>query len=291
MAVKNRSVHTIRNYSLDLKTFCDELKDIDIAQIDKKLIRNYIQSLYEKNLQKRSILRHIATLRSFFRFLQKEKILVNNPMEEISSPKQDKTLPNPLTYSQIEHLISLADTQCYLGMRDRCIMELLYSSALRVSELAGLNRSDFDRENMLLRVRGKGKKERIVPVTKNASDWLATYLEHPTRFQDEEDHKAQEDELAIFLNKWGNRITTRSIDRNFKAYHQRSGFSNKITPHVIRHTIATHWLEKGMDLKTIQVLLGHSNLSTTTIYTKVSNQLQKEVYKKSHPLEIKKEES
>jgi len=154
-------------------------------------------------------------------------------------------------------------------------MELFYSSGLRVSELVGLNRTDFDPSNGMLHIRGKGKKERRIPITKNAAKWIGDYLNHPGRIQ--------KDEAAIFLNKWGTRLTVRSVDRNFESYLLQSGLAATITPHTIRHTIATHWLEKGMDLKTIQLLLGHSSLATTTIYTQVSTKLKKEVYNKAHP--------
>ncbi len=154
-------------------------------------------------------------------------------------------------------------------------MELFYSSGLRLSELAGLNRRDFDRVNEILTIFGKGKKQRQTPITKTAADLLVQYLSHPER--DEKDVQ------AIFLNKWGKRISARSIDRNFAAYLKASGLSEKITPHTIRHTIATHWLENGMDLKTIQMLLGHTSLATTTIYTHVSPKLKREVYDRTHP--------
>jgi integrase/recombinase XerC len=205
-------------------------------------------------------------------------------MEEIESPKLGKRIPGILAYDQVERLFSQPDTTDYLGFRDRCIMELLYSSALRISELTGLNREDLDSRNQRLRVRGKGKKERIVPITKTATQWIHDYLNHPERMLDSNRHQAQIDPHAIFLNKWGQRLSVRSIDRHFKDYLRHSGLAATITPHTIRHTIATHWLEKGMDLKTIQTLLGHSSLATTTIYTQVSMGLKRQVYNKAHPL-------
>jgi integrase/recombinase XerC len=156
-------------------------------------------------------------------------------------------------------------------------MELFYSSGLRVSELAGLRRGDFDKEELLLLVRGKGKKERIVPITENAANWITVYL------ADGERASVQKDPEAIFLNRFGKRLTTRSIDRLFCSYLAKSGFADTITPHVIRHTIATHWLEQGMDLKTIQVILGHASMATTTIYTEVSSDLKKRVVAALHP--------
>jgi integrase/recombinase XerC len=210
-------------------------------------------------------------------------------LDEIDSPKLEKKIPSFLSYEQVQRLFEQPDTSHYLGFRDRCIMELFYSSGLRISELVGLDRQNFDQRNLQLRVRGKGKKERIVPITQTAATWLKDYLNHPQRHQDLEDHQAQVDEKAVFLNKWGQRLTARSVDRKFEGYLKTSGLAGKITPHTIRHTIATHWLEKGMDLKTIQILLGHSSLATTTIYTQVSSRLKREVYQKTHPLELFKD--
>lgn len=282
--VKNASEHTIRNYRIDLERFIAFLDTPKLDSIDKRAIRGYLSALALKPAPKRTVLRHISTLRSFFKYLLKEKILSHNPMDEIESPKLEKTIPVSLSYDQVERLFAQPDTQTYLGFRDRCIMELFYSSGLRISELAGLNRKDFDGVNFTLNVFGKGKKQRIVPITKNAAGWIQDYLNHPQRHNEGESHKPQKDDQAIFLNKWGKRLTVRSIDRSFEAYLKKSGLAGDITPHTIRHTIATHWLEKGMDLKTIQVLLGHRSLATTTIYTQVSSKLKREVYEKAHPL-------
>lgn len=283
--VKNASEHTIRNYHLDLKAFKNYLaSDFEkLAYIDKRTIRNYLAHLNAKQAAKRTLLRHIGSLRSFFHYLKREKLIQRNPMEEIESPKLEKKLPTFLSYDQVERLFAQPDTTSYLGFRDRCIMELFYSSGLRVSELVGLCRRDFDALNFMLHIRGKGKKERKVPITKNAAKWLEDYLKHPQRFLESKEHKPEKDTEAVFLNKWGERITVRSVDRNFEYYLFQSGLSASITPHTIRHTIATHWLEKGMDLKTIQILLGHTALATTTIYTQVSTKLKRAVYDKAHP--------
>lgn len=265
--VKNVSPHTLRAYTSDLRRFAEF---IDPAIATKKDVRQFLAS---KN--KKSVLRNLSALRSLYKYAIREKLLKESPLEEIESPKREKKLPVSITYEQVEHLLNQPNLNTYLGFRDRVIMELFYSSGLRLSELTGLNKKDFDRSGMILNIFGKGKKQRQAPMTDNAAQWVIKYLEHPER--------EEQDEEAIFLNKLGTRLNPRSVDRNFAAYLRQSGLSERITPHTIRHTIATHWLEKGMDLKTIQLLLGHSSLATTTIYTHVSTKLKKEVYDKTHP--------
>jgi integrase/recombinase XerC len=283
-AIKNASVHTLRNYGMDLADFQGFAQTEDIKLVDKRMIRGYLAHLNQKQATKRTILRRLSALRSFFKYLLKEGAIAQNPLEEIDAPKLEKTIPAPLTREELDRLFQQPDTQTYLGFRDRAIIELFYSSGLRISELVGLNRRDFDAENLTLRVKGKGKKERIIPITKNAAAWISSYLHHPERMLDSELHQAEKNHDAVFLNKWGDRLSVRSVDRNFKLYLKQSGLAAKATPHTIRHTIATHWLENGMDLKTIQTLLGHSSLATTTIYTQVSSKLKKIVYDKAHPL-------
>ena len=282
--VRKFSIHTLRNYRQDLKSFIDF---VDEQKISKHLIRNYLANLNYRGLSKRTISRHLSVVRSFFKFLVKEKKITENPAEDISSPKGKYLLPQILSYNEIEILFSQPNVKKLLGFRDRCIIELFYSSGLRISELAGLNRDDFDFECRSLRIRGKGKKERIVPITKNVSKLIQKYLKHPKRFEEKKPY-AEKDSNAIFLNKWGYRLSTRSIDRLFKSYLRKSGMAANVTPHSIRHSIATHWLEKGMDLKTIQVLLGHSSMSTTTIYTHVSGKLKYREYLATHPRAKKK---
>ena len=269
---KGVSRHTLRSYRIDLSQFFLFLKE---EAPTKRSVRRFLAELYEKKKRPASILRKLSALRSFFKHAMKEKWVSENPLEEIESPKKEKRLPVSISYPQIEVLFAQPDLTNYLGLRDRVIMELFYSSGLRLSELAGLNRADFNAKHLILNIFGKGKKQRQTPITETAAGWIAKYLAHPDR--DERDSQ------AIFLNKHGMRISVRSIDRNFAAYLKKSGLSEKITPHTIRHTIATHWLENGMDLKTIQLLLGHTSLATTTIYTHVSPKLKREVYDKTHP--------
>jgi integrase/recombinase XerC len=312
--IKNASEHTIRNYAIDLNSFksflerewfCDvptkELPEkishkegyqqrstlfddlLNLDKIDRKTIRGFLAWSNLNKQNKRTVARKLSSLRSFFKYAQSQNLIEVNPTEELDSPKLDRKLPVSLTYNQINHLLEQPDTASYLGFRDRTMMELFYSSGLRVSELVGLNRQDFSFIDLTIKLRGKGKKERMIPITKNAAQWIKSYLEHSERFQKSKSHTPQVDTQAIFLNKHGTRLSPRSVDRNFDHYLRQSGLAGKITPHTIRHTIATHWLENGMDLKTIQVLLGHSSLSTTTIYTQVSTKLKKKVYDETHP--------
>lgn len=312
--VKNASEHTIRNYTIDLNalknylerdvlkepkaenlpdkiSYTSAYKDrwkgkddlISLDLINKKVIRNFLADLNEKQANKRTIVRRLSSLRTFFKYAVSQKLLATNPVEEMETPKIEKKIPVSLSYDHVKQLIEQPDTTSYLGFRDRTIMELFYSSGLRVSELVALNRADFDPSNLLIKLKGKGKKERIVPITKNAAEWIIAYLQHPERHLDIDGHTAEVNREAVFLNRHGTRLTSRSVDRNFDRYLKSSGLANKVTPHTIRHTIATHWLENGMDLKTVQVLLGHQSLSTTTIYTQVSTSLKKKVYNASHP--------
>lgn len=286
--VKNSSEHTLRNYSIDLtafKTFYEtslKISPFSLAEINRRAVRGFLADLSDKEHSKRTIARRLSTLRSFFKYCHSKGLISENPVELLENPKLEKKLPVSLVYEQIEYLFNQPDLTSYLGLRDRTMMELFYSSGLRVSELAAVDRQDIDLVNLSIRVKGKGKKERVIPITPHAADWLKRYLTHPERFQNDDGHRAQVDPSAIFLNKLGTRLTTRSIDRLFVAYLKQSGLAGKITPHTIRHTIATHWLENGMDLKTIQVLLGHSSLTTTTIYTQVSPKLKKKVFDEAH---------
>ena len=312
--VKNASEHTIRNYAIDLNALKGFMEDdlfpnlkpedrpqkidyqqplderfqgkdglLEVKQIDKKLVRRFLADLKAKNQSPSTIVRRLSSLRTFFRYCVSQGLLQDSPIVDLESPKVEKRIPVSLSYEQVKKLFEQPDSTNYLGFRDRAIMELFYSSGLRVSELVALNRSDVDTEGLTVRIRGKGKKERVIPITKNAATWVRAYLDHPERLRDFEGHQAQQDPDAIFLNKLGTRLTARSVDRNFEKYLKASGLAGKVTPHTIRHTIATHWLEKGMDLKTIQMILGHRSIAATTIYTKVSPKLKKEVYDEAHP--------
>lgn len=273
---KGASSHTIRAYRADLEAFSSFFAPPpSLVSLGKREVRRYLSHLHEKGAKTSTALRHLSSLRSFFQFAVKQKWIQDNPAEEIERPKKEKRLPVTLSYEQVEILFAQPDLATCKGVRDRAIFELFYSSALRLSELVGLNRDDFSAKGHFLRVYGKGKKQRQMPITETAASWILRYLDHPER--DEVDKK------ALFLNRFGKRLSARSVDRHCAMYLRAAGLSERITPHKIRHTIATHWLEKGMDLKTIQLLLGHTHLATTTIYTHVSMKLKRDVYDKTHP--------
>ncbi len=287
--MKAASPHTLRNYSIDLsslKCFLEKKGELTPTpplslQEDSRSSSQLSFSLFTKENIRLYLLEQIQTTHSKRtvrrRLCVKNQWIPENPAEMIRGPRLPKELPSPLTYEQVLALMSAPDLDKVTGFRDRCLLELFYSSGLRISEITALNRSDIDFQSNLLRICGKGKKERIVPMTKVAVQWLQAYLDHPDRAAVEQDHQ------ACFLNRFGKRLSTRSIDRKFQQYLLKTGLSGTITPHTIRHTIATHWLERGMDLKTIQLLLGHTSLETTTIYTHVSMKLKKQIHDEAHP--------
>ena len=288
---RNLSEHTLRNYESDMVQFYDyiapldkndERREVPIRSIDNLTIREYMATLYEKKKKKSSIHRKVATLRTFFRFLCREEILDNNPAMLVSSPRVDRKLPNHLSIEQMVRFIETPETDTVLGKRDRAILELLYASGLRVSELVGLNLLDIDFANQTLRVKGKGRKERMVPFGKHAKAALEVYLGVRGELLIEADPDDR-DPLAVFMNYQGTRITTRSVGRMLDKYCKECTDIPHVSPHALRHSFATHLLDAGADLRTIQELLGHVRLSTTQQYTHVSTDKLMEVYDKAHP--------
>jgi len=292
---KNASPHTCRCYRKDLEGFEDFLKsmgmylnpagDVEIEKVDRMAIRKYMSFLHRKN-KKSSIARKISTLRSFFKYLIREQVIPSNPAKSVSSPKVEKTLPTTLTVDEAFRLMespqSIPEKSSEMSkqnsVRDRAILELLYSSGLRVSELVGLNLNQLDSDLGIVRVMGKGRKERIVPVGVKAIDALKAYLEG---------RGGLTGDGPIFINHTGGRLTARTVGRLIKKYTRHSGIFRKVSPHSLRHTFATHLLDAGADIREIQEMLGHSSLSTTQRYTHVSMGKLMEVYDKAHPRSFK----
>jgi integrase/recombinase XerC len=288
---RNASAHTLRNYLSDLDQFHDYLcpKDregnrhnIDVHHIDHITIREYMARLYQDKRKKSSIARKLATLRTFFKFLCREQVLELNPAKLVSSPRLEKRLPKVISVDEVFHFIETPDVETLLGKRDRAILELLYATGCRVSEVAGINLEDIDFRHETIRVRGKGRKERFVPFGSKAKQALAAYLDvRATLLAEASDRKR--DAKALLLNYQGTRITTRSIARLIEKYVKQCAFAHDISPHSLRHSFATHLLSAGADLRAIQELLGHARLSTTQIYTHVSIEQLLQVYDKAHP--------
>lgn len=272
---KNYSPHTILNYKLDLENFKKFLGEQDLQKVDYLFLRKYLAVLKEKALSTRTVGRRLSTLRSFFKFLVRESYLKANPIQMLSSPKLDKHLPQFLTEEEVVKLIESAFAKTDkddLGLRDRAIMETFYSTGMRISELVSLDIDDLDFISGVAKVLGKGKKERIVPVGDIAALSIRKYLD-----------KRKNKSSAVFLNNNGARITARGVRFVMDKYLNAAGMREGISPHTLRHSFATHLLNRGADLRTVQELLGHANLSTTQIYTHLTTEKLKNVYDKAHP--------
>jgi integrase/recombinase XerC len=284
---RNASPHTIRNYQSDLEQFKAFLtttpdgeprEEPALDQIDNLTIREFLGRLHGNRNKRSSVARKLATVRSFMKYLSREGAIKCNTAKTVASPKQEKRLPDFLGKEAAVQLVEAPEARSVLGKRDRAILELLYAAGLRVSELVGLDLGDIDPGERLLRVLGKGSKERIVPFGEKAAEALGGYL---SARQELTGMRASGD--AVFLNARGGRLTTRSIgnivDRHMAGLAQRL----KIHPHTLRHTFATHMLDAGADLRSIQEMLGHESLSTTQKYTHVSLDKLMEVYDRAHP--------
>jgi len=269
---KNYSPHTILNYRLDLDDFLKFLGESPIESVEYLLLRKYLAILKEKKLGSRSMARHLSTLRSFFKFLTREGFLKSNPILSVASPKLDKHLPQFLTEEEVFRLIESSVPKDEMGLRDRAILETFYSTGMRISELCSLSQDDLDFIGGVVKLKGKGKKERIAPIGDKAISSLRDYLE-----------KRKRQASAVFLNKRGTRITDRGVRNIVGKYLKASGMKKGVSPHTLRHSFATHLLNRGADLRTVQELLGHANLSTTQIYTHLTTEKLKNVYDKAHP--------
>ncbi len=270
---KNYSKQTLRVYKADLLEFFDFLQNIDIQNIDYLMLRKFIARLREERLCSRTIARKISSLRSFFRFLNREGFLKSDPSLLLISPKLDKLLPKFLTEKDMASFIEASSGGKIINKRDKAILETLYSTGIRVGELVSLNVSDVDLISNVIKVRGKGKKERLVPIGEKAVGAIKDYLSSRKKTSD-----------VLFLNKNGGRLSDRSVRNIVEKYIKKANTANNhIYPHIIRHSFATHMLERGADLRSVQELLGHANLSTTQIYTHVTAEKLKHVYDHAHP--------
>ncbi|GAB4197137.1 MAG: tyrosine recombinase XerC [Phycisphaeraceae bacterium] len=257
-----------------------------LRQVDAMVIRGFLTHLDGFGYSPATTARKIATLRSFYKWMLKRGEVQTNPMLLIRTPKQTKRLPKAITVEQVEKLLSAPDNRDTLGARDRAILETLYSTGVRVSELVDLNRNDLDQTGQTLHIRGKGKKERIVPLGSHAIAAIRHYLtllEPDQRFASLRQRSLTDPAIPLFVNKNGGRLSTRSVRRKLDKYLKACGLDPSISPHTLRHSFATHLLDNGADLRSVQELLGHQSLSTTQIYTHLSSMRLRNAYDQAHP--------
>jgi integrase/recombinase XerC len=282
---RNASELTIKSYREDLTALVDYLSDSrggtcpapdGVTVLD---LRGYVAALHEAGYAKSTIARRLASLRSFFRFGQREGWSKVNPAKPLRNPRKERSLPHFLSSEDLGRLLQAPSPEEPLGLRDRAILETIYSAGLRVSELVGLCQSDLDFAGGVVRVRGKGRRERLAPIGSYASRalkrWLRARKLHP--------REASGPEAPVFVNKFGRRITTRSVGRMLEKYLRQTGLDTRTTPHSLRHSFATHLLDRGADIRSVQELLGHQSLVTTQIYTHVSTAGLREAYERAHP--------
>ena len=273
---KNYSYHTLKSYREDIEQFIDFLKKKKISsfeKVDYYTFLEFLSFLKNENYSETTISRKVASLKSLFKFLTGRNFINSNPAILISSPKTPERLPEFLSVEEVEKILNIPAGKNWASLRDKAILELLYSTGIRVGELVSLEIGDINFIEEIIKVRGKGKKERIVPVGKPALNALIDYIEK----------RPNKKEKKLFLNKYGKPLTERSVERIIEKYRKISGIDKKITPHTFRHSFATHMLDRGADLRTVQELLGHERITTTQIYTHLTVEKLKEFYNKTHP--------
>ena len=302
-AERNFSPYTVRNYTTDLvgskntKGYFDFLREkgIDtLDQADRYMVREYLSYLADRNIVKASIARKISALRSFYHYLEREGIITANPLEHISSPKLDKRLPEFLTFREIVKLLEAPDAEDPFGKRDRAFLELLYATGLRVSELVALDVEQVNFDTREIVVKGKGSKERMVLMGGPAAKAIQIYLKEardiiPKIHVTKKSNRKRTP--ALFVNSDGYRLTERSVQDFLQKYAAAAGIDKRVHPHVLRHTFATHMLDGGADLRVVQELLGHADLSSTQIYTHISKNRARQVYLSAHPMAREPEET
>lgn len=273
---KGLSQNTVQSYKNDITSFAfwvDESINLPLVRISKIDINKYIAQLFKNGLKSSSVNRKISTIKSFFIFLLKKKHILVSPVEDIEMIKQEKYLPISMSEKEVELLLESPNLDSFIGIRDRAMIEMLYATGMRVSELINLKITDIDHNRLVVKVMGKGSKERLIPYGEVASDYLNLYLKNRKEINSNE----------IFLSNRGKKITRSAFWNRIKLYLKKENLKESISPHTLRHAFATHLLNRGADLRSVQILLGHSDLSTTQIYTHIAKQRLGEILKKHHP--------
>ncbi len=279
---RNFSEHTLRAYSTDIVEFVrfsDRGESLGPGEIDHLMIRSYLARLRDAGRSRATMARKLASLRTFLKYLVREEVMDDNPAADMRTPRKEKRLPAVLDEAQVRRLIEQPDTSTFLGLRDRAILEILYSTGIRASELVGANIEDADLIGEVIKVRGKRKKERLAHLGSYATAAINDYLD-ARRLQP---RAPMFDRRALILNRFGTRLSDRSLRRTINKYFRQAALLLKVTPHTLRHSFATHLLDRGADLRSVQELLGHESLQTTQIYTPVSAERLKKVYEEAHP--------
>jgi integrase/recombinase XerC len=276
---RNASPHTISSYKIDLSQLAAylEARKLKLPQVDNVVLRGFLVELYQRQLTKTSAARKLAAIRSFFEFCVRRKWVEDNPAKVVATPRLDRHVPRFLSEDEMVKLLEIPPSDDALGLRDRAILEFFYATGIRVSELVGADLDDISLDEKMVRVRGKGKKERLVPFGRKAAASLEAYLRVRASFP------LVLGESATFLNYQGTRLTSRSVQRLVTKYFKLAALRTKISPHALRHSFATHLLSRGADLRVIQELLGHESLATTQKYTHVDVKHLLDVYRKAHP--------
>ncbi len=277
---KGLSKNTLEAYAKDLDTFANYLKEKNtkLTEVTDTVVTEYVAYLYNLGYSPRSIMRYCSALRHFYKYLTEEGKISENPTDILETPKAFKLLPKYLTDSEVEALLNLPDTSTSLGQRDKAIFELMYASGLRVSEVITLKLNDLNFDNSYLITFGKGSKERLVPFSDSAKSFLQLYI------NDGRNQLLKENtSYTLFLNKFGRPLTRQGLWKILKGYAKRLNIADKLSPHTLRHTFATHLLEHGADLRAVQMMLGHSDIATTQVYTHISTERLKKVYFDYHP--------
>lgn len=281
---KNFSKHTIRAYESDVLSFLLWLDSVPVEETNHTKLKEYIVFIQRFNYSKTTLSRKIAAIRTFYRFLYRERVIDTNPANSVQAPKRSKTLPKFLSNNEIEHILNNIKITTPAGYRNRVILELLYATGMRISELSNLNFSNLNLSENEITVMGKGAKERIVLVSARAKDFLQKYIDNVRYMIVEDGLKPEQNENSpVFINKTGYRLQPQSVRTAINDIVKKIELPKKVTPHVFRHSFATKLLENGADLRVVQELLGHASISNTQIYTHISTERLKEVYDKSHP--------
>lgn len=282
---KNFSQYTAKAYVSDVMSFLIWLEDTGVGSVDYNKIREYLRFIHKYNYKKTTIARKISALRTFYKYLYRERVVEMNPVSNVSAPKKEKKLPKFLDKDEIEQMLNNVNIETPAGFRNRAILELLWATGMRISELSGLNFGDLNLEHNEIKVFGKGSKERIVLISERAKSYLERYIHSARSVVPDEGFKAPEpvEDAPIFINNTGYRLNPKTIRNVINSIVEKISLPKKVTPHMFRHSFATYLIENGADLRVVQELLGHASISNTQIYTHISTKHLTDTYNKAHP--------